>query len=82
MLHTHTPAWCSTVGQRRYYIALDPDATHAPSFIVIQTIGIWIVDISIHLYTGFRREAAKKLWVAPESIKEKKPNHQISQAKI
>ena len=28
--HTHTPAWRSTVGQPRCYIALEPDAIYAP----------------------------------------------------
>ena len=28
--HTHTPAWHSTVGPPRCYIALEPDAIHAP----------------------------------------------------
>ena len=28
--HTHTPALRSTVGQPRYYIALEPDVIHAP----------------------------------------------------
>ena len=27
---THTPAWRITVGQSRCYIALEPDAIHAP----------------------------------------------------
>ena len=35
--YTYTPAWHSTVGQPRCYIALEADATHPPVLLLLVT---------------------------------------------
>ena len=41
---THTRMYGSTVGQPRCYIALEPDATHAPVLLLVIEYGLILLD--------------------------------------